>query len=133
MPEFLVLILCVALLSVLVTLALRRRTKKRWWHDDEKFEQVAAEQRAANEFEAAARRFNAWRDARPLLYVGQSEYSRALVRELIRSYEHILALGIIEDDGTLSRLYELLNEGPPHPPPPGTTKPRSAGLSSCFF
>ena len=72
-----------------------------------------------NKYFAASQAFDAWRVARPFLFVGQSPYAKSLVWTMIETYEWLQA----EDarwgfPDVIPRLYQLLNEQPPTFTPP---------------
>ena len=77
----------------------------------------------------ASRAFDAWRVARPFLWVGQSSYAQSLVWTMIESYDWLL-----KDDPTwghpfvITDLYKLLEEQPPPYTPPTTKASRIARL-----
>jgi hypothetical protein len=80
---------------------------------------------ALEDYIRADNRFQKWRKARPFLYVGQCPYAQALVKEMINAWERLrvcneqyhLNSKSFHEEG-LRALYQLLEEQPPHKPPP---------------
>ena len=79
-------------------------------------------------FHIAEKQFLKWREARPLLHVGQSVYARSLVQEMIVAYRLRLIFDKELDRRPLLELYRLLGDLPPSQDPPATNKPLSGGL-----
>lgn len=80
---------------------------------------------AAFHFFEAGDLLNKWQEARPFLYIGQSQYAQSLVRTMIESYALMLLHNDDLDANVLTELYELLEDHPPSDDPP-LTKPSEA-------
>ncbi len=73
---------------------------------------------ARNQYVLAHRRLLAWKKARPLLFYGTCEYSRALIQEMIIAYSFLLLVGYVTDYEYLKKLEAMLNRFPPPRPTP---------------
>lgn len=71
-----------------------------------------------NNFVEARDRLEAWQEARPFLYIGQSNYAQTLVHTMIDAYKQMLSYNDQLNAGLLKSLYELLNDVPPSDDPP---------------
>lgn len=98
------------------------RKEAKDWH---KFQQRIS---AFNDFVAARDRLEAWQEARPFLYISQSEYAQKLVYTMIDAYEHMLEHNDRLDVNLLENLYKLLDDSPPPDDPPPPTKTVRGGL-----
>src|SRR3989344_1292443 len=92
-----------------------RETAKDW----RKFQQRIS---AFNDFVAARDRLEAWQEARPFLYISQSEYAQALVYKMIDAYGYMLEYNNQLNTALLKDMYKLLDDSPPPEDPPPTTK-----------
>lgn len=64
--------------------------------------------------------FNKWRTARPFLWVSQSPYAQALLFEILDAFLRFLYYGgkVKDAQKTLSQIFALLTNPPPHSSPP---------------